>query len=106
MRGHEALILARLNSRSIGGVDVLVGGDPGYYRHGKAWWFDLAVEVGEVAPDFRALHGLPVFVHADSYEVGYPFFERAAEFEPLLVALVAPEVLVRFDGERIEEWAM
>ena len=107
MRGHAELVQARLDRWPVGGVDIVVDGLPGFDRRGKAVWFYLSVEPGEAAAlDLRGCHGLPVFVHAPSSDVGYPFFDRANEFEPLTLALCAPDAVVWFDGERIEEWAM
>ena len=107
MKGHDDLVQARLERWPVGGVDIVVDGLPGFDRRGKAVWFYLSVEPGEAAAlDLRGCHGLPVFIHAPSYAVGWPFFDRANEFQQLMLALCAPDVVVRFDGERIEEWAM
>ena len=105
MRGHDALVQARLERWPVGGVDI--GRDllPGFDRRGRAFWFYLRVEEGEAgALDLRGCHRLPVFVYAESYEAGYPIFERAMEFEPALLSLCAPEVVVQFDGERFTQW--
>ena len=105
MKGHDDLVQARLDRWPVGGVDIVVGGLPGFDRRGGAVWFYLSVDPDEAETlDLRGCHGLPVFVHAPSYEAGYPFFDRANEFEPALLALCAPEVVIRFDGERVEQW--
>ncbi len=107
MKGHDDLVRARLDGWPVGGVDIVVDGLAGFDRRGKAVWFYLAVEAGEAAAlDLRGCHGLPTFVHAPSYEAGYPFLERAVEFDPLMVALCAPDTVVRYDGERFEEWRL
>lgn len=106
MLGHDDLVKARLARWPVGGVDIGIEILPGFDRRRDAIWFYLSVSADEAAGalDLRGCHGLPVFVHAPSYEVGYPIFERAAEFEPLLLALCAPEIVLRFDGKRIEQW--
>jgi len=107
MRGHEDLVQARLEGWPVGGVDIVVDGLPGFDRRGKAVWFYLAVDRGEAAAlDLRGCYGLLVFVHAPSYELGWSIFDRVSEFDLLFFALCAPEVVVRFDGGRIEEWAV
>jgi len=105
MLGHDDLVKARLAHWPVGGVDIGTGITPGYDRRGKAWWFYLQVAEGEARTlDLRGCHGLPVFVHADSYESGWPVFERAMDFEPVLLSLCAPEVVIQFDGERLTQW--
>lgn len=105
MRGHEELVQARLARWPIAAVQLDVDGSADYWRHGKAWHFRLAVSRDEAGTvDLRCCYRLPVFVHAESYEAGYPVFERAMEFEPALLSLCAPEVVVQYDGERFTQW--
>lgn len=107
MTGHEPLIAARLARKPVAGVDLVLDGRADVEVRDGALWFALGVKAGEaVGLDLRCCHGLPVFIHAPSYEAGMPFFGRLQDFEPRTVALCAPEVVVRFDGERLEEWAM
>lgn len=107
MRGHDELVQARLDRWPVGGVDIVVGGLPGFDRRDAAVWFYLSAEPEEAETlDLRGCHGLPVFIHAPNYESGAALMLRAMEFNPLLVALCAPEILVRWDGGEIEEWAM
>lgn len=104
MLGHDALIAARLDRWPVAVVDLDVGGKPDFWQHGRGWHFRIALEPGEAgAADLRCCHGLPVFVHADSYEAGWPVFERALEFEPLALYLCAPEIVLRVEGEEIEQ---
>ena len=105
MTGHEELVAARLAGEVVAGVDIVVGGRSDVDMRESGLWFALGVKEGEaVGADLRGCNGLPVFVHAPSYEAGFPFFARAEEFAPRLIALCAPEVVVRFDGERLEQW--
>ncbi len=104
MRGHDDLIRARLAGAPVAVVDLDVGGKPDFWRHGKGWHFRIAVDPDEAgSADLRCCHGLPVFVHADSYADGWPAFERAIEFEPIAVHLCAPEIVLRYTGEEIEQ---
>lgn len=109
MRGHEHLIRARLAGAPVTVVDldVGVGGAPDFWRRGKGWHFRIALDLDEAGTaDLRCCHRLPVFVHADSYAEGWPAFERAMDFEPIAVHLCAPEIVLRFTGEEIEQlWA-
>ena len=105
MKGHTELVQARINRWPVGGVDIVLDGLPGFDHRGSEIWFYLAVERGEAAAlDLRGCNGLPVFVHAPTYDAGWPFFDRASEFGPRFLALCAPDAVVRFDGERIDEW--
>lgn len=104
MRGHDDLVQARLERWPVGGVDIVVGGVPGFDRRGKAVWFYLVPEGDGAIADLRGCHGLPVFVHAPSYEAGYPVFERAIDFSPLFIALCYPTGVVRYDGAELTQW--
>jgi len=105
MRGHELLVQARLEGMPIAGVELDTERAPDAWQHERAWWLRVSVDRDEAASaDLRCCYRLPVFVHAASYDDGWPVFERAMEFDPLLVALCAPGVVVRFDGERFEQW--
>lgn len=105
MQGAEALVQARLARWPIAGVEIDTERPADFWQHGKAWIFRLSVDRDEAGTaDLRCCYRLPTFVHAPSYEAGWPVFERAMEFEPALLALCAPEVVIRFDGERVEQW--
>lgn len=105
MTGHDALVIARLARWPVGGVDILIDGKADCSTRDGALWFAIGAKPEEaVGADLRGCHGLPVFIHAPSYETGFPFFDRLQEFAPSLVALCAPETIVRFDGERLEQW--
>lgn len=104
MRGHEELVQARIARWPVAVVDLAIGGKPDFWQHSKGWHFRIALDPSEAgSADLRCCHGLPVFVHADSYEEGWPVFERAVEFEPMALHLCAPEIVLRYDGERVEQ---
>ena len=108
MTGHEALIAARLARLPVAGVSLAVGGRADVDQRADGLHFALGVKEGEATGlDLRGCHGLPVVIHADSYEAGFPFFDRVQDFEPSMIALCAPEVLLRYDNERgLEQWEM
>lgn len=116
MTGHEALAAARLRGWNPGTVRIVV--EP----RSSAWWrqpaiyrgadkrtvAEIQVDPDEVAGalDLRCCHGLPVFVHADSYDAGKAVLWRVQEFEPVLAALVAPDSVVRITEGGIEQWEL
>lgn len=104
MRGHELLVQARLERMPIAGVELDTERAPDAWQHERAWWFRVSVDLDEAASaDLRCCYRLPVFVHAASYDDGWPAFERAMEFEPMALHLCAPEIVLRWSGEEIEQ---
>lgn len=114
MKGHEALAAARMRGWNPGTVRILVEPTTGawwrqpeiYRMPNKATVAEIQVDPEDVAGalDLRCCRGLPVFVHADSYDAGKAVLFRVAEFEPALAALVAPDSVVRMTDEGVEQW--
>lgn len=107
MTGVEDLIAARLRGWPIGTVGLLLDGRADAHQSEGAWHFALGVKTEEVpSADLRCCHGLRVFIHAPSLADGLPLFERLMDFDPALAAICAPDSVVRYDKEGMEQWDM
>jgi len=117
MRGHEAIVEARLDGVSIARVDVdILPGDAQRARWQKPGLEVLAdVVVGRVEVraeenaallDFRCCHALPVLILAPSYAQGWPFAQRIADVGPASMTFCAPEIAVRINDEGMAGWEM
>lgn len=82
--------------------------DPLYRAEDGRKVAELWVDPTEVAGalDLRCCRGLPVFVHAPSYDAGKAVLFRLQEFEPVLACLIAGDTLVRITAEGIEQWEL
>jgi hypothetical protein len=117
MRGHEAIVQARLSGIRLARVDVEVltqGADRhGWGRPGVEWLGDMPVGRIEVEEsenpallDLRCCHGLPVLVLASSYAAGWPVAERVADASPERLHFCAADMAVRYDHEGMQAWEM
>lgn len=107
MTGHEPLIAARLKGFPVGNVSLLLDGKADCHERDGVWHFAIGVKSDETASaDLRCCQGLAVFIHAPSLADGLPLFERLMDFEPALAAICAPDSVVRYDKEGMEQWDM
>lgn len=114
MIGADRLVHARVLGRHPDTVRINVEPAPEYrydtlYRaeDGRSVaeiWIDPTEVAG--ALDLRCCRGLPVFVHAPSYDAGKAVLFRAAEFEPTLACLIAADTLVHLTAEGIQQWEL
>lgn len=117
MRGHDAIVKARLAGLSLSriDVDVLPSGVKldRWEKPGIEWLGGVPVgriEVDEAENpallDMRCCHGLPVLVLAASYADGWPVAERVADAGPESLAFCALDMAVRVNEEGMQAWEM
>lgn len=120
MRGHEAIVAARLAGLRIDRVEVeRLDSDerPATvvdWRQAGVIEFDCErVGLIEILPadsvatlDLRCCHGLPVLVLASSYERGWPIAERVIDVEPASLNFAAPDMAARYADGRVEAWEL
>ena len=117
MRGHDAIVQARLSGARFEriDVDVLAGSEqrehwkpPGIEVLGGRVVGRIEVQAGENAAllDLRCCHGLPVLVLAASYADGWPVAQRVADAGPTSLAFCALDMAVRVNEEGMQAWEM
>lgn len=120
MRGHEAVVAARLAGVRIDRIEVerLLADDypgpvlgdstAGIERRpdGVVGSIEILARESVATLDLRCCHGMDVLVLAGSYEAGWPVAERIIEVEPASLRFAAPAFAARYENGRLEAWEL
>lgn len=110
MKGHDAIVQARLAGVRLSRIDVDVLPRGAAAVAGVEWIGEpvgrLAIHADENPQrlDFRCCHGLPVLVLAGSYAEGWRFAERIADEFPAELRFCAPDMAVRVNDKGMQAW--